>query len=236
MAELPEAGGLIPDPAQGRWVLVAGATGWIGRAVAGAVAAAGRDVVVHSGRRPAMAVDLARELTAVYGVRTVPVDADITDAEQLGELQGALGRAGIGSLAALVNCATGFCEARMPPGRPDHAEFRRILDVDLVGPYLLIRALLPLLAAAGASRVVLLTTRVASPGGAGTAHLSAAKAGVHGLVSALAGELDEYGVQLDALAPGPVGRPGHRPAGLPPGVTAATREEVARMVVELVSA
>jgi NAD(P)-dependent dehydrogenase (short-subunit alcohol dehydrogenase family) len=236
MAHVRDVSSPVPGTPAGPWALVAGATGCVGRAVADAIAATGRNVVVHSGRRPAAAVEVAEELTGRHGVQAVAVDADITDAGQLCRLRESLDRIGIDSLAALVNCATAFSGDLMPASRLDHAEFRHILDVDLVGPYLLVRELLPLLVAAGGSRIVLLTTRVAPHGGAGAVHLSAAKAGVHGLVSALAEELDEYGVRVHALAPGPVGTPDRQPMGLPPGVPAATREQVARVVVELVCA
>ncbi len=236
MAQIRDVGSVAPGPPPARWGLVAGATGCIGSAVADALAAAGWNLVVHSGRRPAAAAEIARKLVEQYRVQVLPVHADITDAAELDRLRESLGEAGIGSLAALVNCATAFSGDLMPASRLEHAEFRRVLDVDLVGPYLLVRELLPLLVASGASRIVLLTTRVAPHGGAGAVHLSAAKAGVHGLVSALAEELDEYGVRMHALAPGPVFAPDRRPAGLPPGIPAGNREEVARVVVELVSA
>jgi NAD(P)-dependent dehydrogenase (short-subunit alcohol dehydrogenase family) len=225
-----------PGTTPERWGLVAGATGCVGGAVADSLAAAGWNLVVHSGRRPEVAAELARELTEKHGVRTLPADADFTDAGALDRLRESLVEARIGSLSALVNCATAFSGNLMPASRLEHAEFRRVLDVDLVGPYLLVRELLPLLVAAGSSRVVLLTTRVAPHGGANTVHLSAARAGVHGLVSAFAEELDEYAVRMHALAPGPVFAPDRRPPGMPPGVSAGSREEVARAVLELISA
>jgi 3-oxoacyl-[acyl-carrier protein] reductase len=217
-----------------RWALVAGATGRVGHAVADALAAEGRNVVVHSGRRSGVAGDLARELADRYGVRALAVHADITDAGELDALREELGRLGVGSLAVLVNCVTRGSSD--PASRLDGGEFRRLLDVDIVGPFLLVRTLLPLLEAERASRVVLLTARVGPYSGAATAHLSAAKTGVHGLVSAVAEELDTCGIRVQALSPGPiVVQGGSPPLGLPPGVPASTPEEVAQVVVELVS-
>jgi 3-oxoacyl-[acyl-carrier protein] reductase len=236
MAQIDDVGSPGARSPSEWWALVAGATGCVGRAVAHGIAATGRNVVVHSGRRPAVVLDMAQELSQRYGIRAVAVDADITDDGQLSRLSGALDRAGIGSIAALVNCATAFSGDLRPANRIEHGEFRHLLDVDVIGPYLLVRELLPLLVAAGTSRIVLLTTRVAPHCGAAAVHLSAAKAGVHGLVSALGEELDEYGIRVHAVAPGPVGTAEHRPTGLLPGTPTSSRDEIANMVVELVCA
>jgi 3-oxoacyl-[acyl-carrier protein] reductase len=209
----------------------------LGRAVADGLAAAGSDLVVHSGHRPDAAADLARELAERHGCRAVAVQADVTDGDQLGALRETLGRAGVDSLAVLVNCVTASSGVPPPASRVDAAEFRRILDVDLVGSFLLVRELLPLLIAEGTSNIIMLTSRVAPHSGAHAVHLSAAKAGVHALASVLANEVNGFGVRVHALAPGPVSAPGQgRPAGLPPGTTVSTTQDLARVVLELASA
>jgi NAD(P)-dependent dehydrogenase (short-subunit alcohol dehydrogenase family) len=237
---MPPAGNARPPAVDGRparWALVAGATGCVGRAVADGLAAAGSDVVVHSGHRPEAATALARGLAERHGCRAVAVHADVTDANQLGALREDLGRAGVASLAVLVNCVTASAGVPPPASRVDAAEFRRVLDVDLVGSFLLVRALLPLLVAEGTSKIILLTPRVEPRSGPNAVHLSAAKAGVYALVSVLANEVDGFGVGVHALAPGPVVAPGPgRPSGLPQGATVSTTQEVARVVLELAAA
>jgi 3-oxoacyl-[acyl-carrier protein] reductase len=236
MSPVEDAGALDQAGTPAPWALVAGATGGVGHVVADVLAAAGNNVVVHSGHRPAAAGDLAKELTRRYGVRAVAVRADVTDAGELGALRGELGRAGVDSLTTLVNCVTARSGVPAPASRVDAAEFRRVLDVDLVGSYMLVQELVPLLAAGGLSKIILLTPRVSPHGGPQAVHLSAAKAGVHELVSVLADELDEFGIRVHALAPGPIAVPGQgRPSGLRPGVAVSTAEEVARVVLDLVS-
>jgi gluconate 5-dehydrogenase/3-oxoacyl-[acyl-carrier protein] reductase len=104
-----------------------------------------------------------------------------------------------------------------------------VVDVDLVGAYVLVHELLPLLTAHSGSRVVLFSSLAAQRGRPGAAHLCAAKAGVQGLALGLARDLAPHGVAVHVLAPGPIGPHG------PTGVPASTVEQVAELVAVLAS-
>jgi 3-oxoacyl-[acyl-carrier protein] reductase len=223
----------MPTPAEralgGRRVLVAGAAGGVGAAVSRTLAAQGAELVLHGhGRAPALR-DLADELHRRHGTRPLVVHGDITEPERIAEIRDTLRANACGALDGIVNCTTGF-DGR-PVGLADLSvkEFRRVVDVDLVGSYVLVHELLPLLTARPGGRVVLFSSLAAQRGRPGAAHLCAAKAGVQGLALGLARDLAPHGVAVHVLAPGPIGLHG------PTGVPASTAEQVADVVAVLVS-
>jgi len=193
-------------------------------------------VVVHAGRAEETARTLAKDLADRYGVSTVPVQADLTDDGQVAALPERLAVAGVTGVDVVVSCVTGFGGRPAPLPTLDVAEFRRVLDVDLVGPYALVRILLePLRARRG--HIVLLGSLAGERGRPAAAHLCAAKAGVSGLVRALSRELRPAGLTVNAVAPGPVVADGDAvPPGLPPGVAVSTPQDVARVVTFAASA
>ncbi|WP_026316505.1 SDR family NAD(P)-dependent oxidoreductase [Actinokineospora enzanensis] len=228
-----------PDPASpglaGRWVWVAGATGRIGSATATAAAALGADIVVHGSRDTEAVATLAKRLRADHGVQTVEVCADITAAGGVARARAAAAVGGVESVVAVINCVTGYTGKPVTATDLDDDRFRRLVDTDLVGAHALVRDLIPLLDPDGA-RVVLLSSLAGVRGRTGAAHLCAAKAGVNGLVLALAQDLAPLRVLVNAVAPGPVAEPGQPVPGLPPGVAVNSPAEVAAAVLALAGA
>jgi 3-oxoacyl-[acyl-carrier protein] reductase len=216
-------------PLAGRRVFVAGAAGAVGTAVSRTLAAQGADLVLHGhGRSPALR-DLADELHQRHGKRPLVVHGDITEPERIAEVRDTLRANACGALDGIVNCTTGFDGRPVALADLSVKEFRRVVDVDLVGAYVLVHELLPLLTAHSGSRVVLFSSLAAQRGRPGAAHLCAAKAGVQGLALGLARDLAPHGVAVHVLAPGPIGPHG------PTGVPASTVEQVAELVAVLAS-
>ncbi|MBT2511501.1 SDR family oxidoreductase [Streptomyces sp. ISL-98] len=219
----------------GARVLVAGATGLVGGAVVRAFAAAGAEVVVH-GRDEKAAGALADRVAAEHGVRAHPVTADLAAPEGPQALRAGLDAAGVDRLDVLVNCVTGYDGRPRPAAALTAEEFRALLDTDLVAVFRLVTAALPLLAAAGRSRVVLLSSLAGVRGRPAAAHLCSVKAAVAGLTLALAHDLAGEGVRVNCVAPGPVQEPGTPHSGpLGPGIVPTTPDEVAGCVLALAS-
>jgi gluconate 5-dehydrogenase/3-oxoacyl-[acyl-carrier protein] reductase len=217
----------------GQWVFVAGATGQMGRSTAAALAGQRARLVLHASRHSAALAALAGDLRGL-GAEVLPAAADITDPDQVGALPDRLRAAGADRLRALVNCTTGYGGRPLPLADLPATEFRRVVDVDLVGSFLLVQGLLPLLGKG--AKVVLFSSVAGLRGRPGAAHLVAAKAGVQGLVLALARDLAERGVYVNAVAPGPIAhRDGNAPSNLGPGVAVSTPAEVADLAVFLAS-
>jgi gluconate 5-dehydrogenase/3-oxoacyl-[acyl-carrier protein] reductase len=221
----------------GRWVFVAGATGRVGSVLVAALGALGANVVVHTGRSGADAAQLAKQIAAEHGVEAVPVVADVTSGTDLAGILDELRAAGIESLDVLVNCVTGSGGGAPAVADLDPQEFRRVVDVDLAGSFLLVQTLLPLLAGSARPRVLLLSSMAGVRGRPGAAHLCAAKAGVAGLAGALARDLSAAGIAVNCLAPGPVFAPGAAPphGALGPGVGINSPADIANTIVSFVS-
>jgi 3-oxoacyl-[acyl-carrier protein] reductase len=224
----------------GRRVFLAGATGLIGSTLAARFGAAGADLVLLSGRSFTEAQRLGEKLAAEHRIDARAVQADICDAGALAAVREELAAGGVGALDVLVNCVTGFTGAAAGVGQLAAEEFRRVVDVDLVGSFLLTKELLPLLLAGAAPRLVLFSSLAGIRGRLGAAQLCAAKAGVIGLGTALAKELAPHRVPVNCVAPGPVQRPqpDGQPAAhssLPPGVALSSPDDVADVVLYLAS-
>jgi short-subunit dehydrogenase len=178
-------------------VLVTGASGGIGQAVARALAGCGVRVVV-SGRRVEALERLGHDLRAT-GAACTAIAADLAEPGAPERLVRAA-VAWSGALHGVVSCAgaarfTFF--ARIEP-----AEFDRALRVNLLAPIELVRAALPTLTTAPRSWVVLINTIAAREPAPprGTAYL-AAKAGLLHFAESLFAEARDQGISVCSILP-----------------------------------
>jgi len=215
------------------WVLIAGSTGLVGTAVAKAFASQGVNLVLHGGSQLDAAASLGSKLAEEFPVRCVPVTADVTSQTALSAVRRHLEAAGVHQLDALVNCTSGYDGKPTDIDGLDAAAFRRVIDIDLVGSYLLVRTFLPLLRQADTARVVLLSSLAGLRGRPAAPHLCAAKAGIAGLALGLSRDLADVGIRVNVVAPGPVHPPDADPLPLPPGMPVSAPEEVAATVLML---
>lgn len=172
-----------------RVALVTGAGRGIGAAIARRLGQEGYHVVV---------TDLDGESAAkVAGdVGGTALELDVTDADAVRDASLATPR-----LDALVNNAGIFPPA--PIASVDAAQFRAVMDVNVLGPLLLVQAFLPQLTAARGA-VVNVASIAAKLPTAGTAAYSPSKAAVVSLTKLCAVELADTGVRFNAVAPGGV--------------------------------
>ncbi|MCF2533586.1 glucose 1-dehydrogenase [Yinghuangia soli] len=107
-----------------------------------------------------------------------------------------------GRLDALVNNAAAM---RLVAVEDESAEaFRRILDINLVGAFLGIRAAAPVMREAGGGAIVNVASASGMQGQAWAAAYSASKWGIRGLTRTAAIELGPAGIRVNALVPGPI--------------------------------
>ncbi|GAA2007329.1 SDR family oxidoreductase [Nakamurella flavida] len=130
--------------------------------------------------------------------------ADVGDASSLGPLVAAAADLGGGLDTVFYNA--GVLHA-FPLGEWTAEAFDRSVAVNLRGPFLLTQAAAPHLRASTCGRVILTSSTGALRGHAGMAPYHATKAGLLGLVRALADELGPHGVTVNAVLPGWVDTP-----------------------------
>ncbi|HEV7680365.1 MAG TPA: SDR family oxidoreductase [Candidatus Dormibacteraeota bacterium] len=184
----------------GRVALVTGAAGaGIGRATARTLAAAGATVVVtdvHERRTNETVEALRGEFGAE---RIVGHVLDGGDPEQIARVVAEVS-ASTGDIDVLVNNAAvnPFAEV----DTLELADWDRAMAVDITGPWLLIRAVLPAMRRKGAGSIVNVSSVAAYTAPDREAPYAAAKAALHSLTRTVAREMGPYGVRCNAVAPG----------------------------------
>ncbi len=178
----------------GKSVLVTGASGGIGTAIARALHSQGASVVL-SGTRTASLEALAGEL----GERAHVCAADLREADAADGLV-ASAEAAAGPLWGLINNA-GLTRDMLALRMKD-ADWSAVLDVDLSAPFRLCRAALRGMVRRRAGRIVQVSSVVGHTGNPGQANYAAAKAGLAGMSKALAQEVGSRGVTVNLVAPG----------------------------------
>jgi 3-oxoacyl-[acyl-carrier protein] reductase len=177
----------------GRTVLVTGGSRGIGRAACLGFARAGADVLVHYRSGAAQAEAVAESIRSL-GRTASTVQADVTQPDEVGRMLD-----GVGELHVLFNNAGVY-----PPGTLDSVtqeEWDEVFAVNARGPFLVIQAALPLLAAADEARVINIGTVMAYRGAPGNLHYVAAKASLIGLTRVLARELAPRGITVNMVVP-----------------------------------
>lgn len=173
---------------RGRTVLVTGASRGIGRGVAEAFAACGAKLHILADNEEIHAV--ARELGATGHQADITDDAAVNAAVQA-----------IGPLHVLINNA-GL--ERMTPLDDPSAEtlaiFRRIVDINITGTYMMTRAALPMMSQGGA--IVNTASVWSRTGEALFSAYVASKHAVSGLTKVFAKELAPRGIRVNAVCPG----------------------------------
>jgi NAD(P)-dependent dehydrogenase (short-subunit alcohol dehydrogenase family) len=211
---------------RGRLVIVTGGGSGLGAAAARRLAAEGGIVAVvdrHGDGAAAVAAEIGRQAQ--------PVALDVTDADRSAALLEDL-RTSLGAPAVLVNCA-GVAPAGRIVGKAGPmplAEFRQVLEVNLVGTFNMLRLVAAAMAAApadaeGERGVIVNTASVAAfEGQIGQAAYAASKGGVASLTLPAARELAPHGIRVVAIAPGLFATP--MLAGMPTAVQESLAQSV----------
>lgn len=174
--------------------VVTGAGRGIGAAISRRLAKDGFSVVAVDLDGTA-AERIAREIDGI------PAQLDITDDSAAAELSASLPR-----VDALVNNAGIFPPA--PIASVSVEEFRKVMDVNVIGTLVMTQALLPQLTAAPTGAVVNIASIAAKVVTPGTAAYSPSKAAVVSLTKLCAVELADRGIRVNAIAPGGVATEG----------------------------
>ena len=179
----------------GRVAIVTGAARGLGHAAAARLHERGASVAIHVRDR-----ERAEAAARSIGDAVLPVAGDLSEAGVPDEIvRRAMER--FGRVDILVNNAALARSTRFPELTAE--EWRLALEVNMTAPFLLIKAVFPIMKAQKYGRVV----NVSSTAGRtvstlGGAHYTASKAGLLGLTRATAKELGPHGITVNAIGPG----------------------------------
>ncbi|MEU0953861.1 glucose 1-dehydrogenase [Streptomyces niveus] len=182
----------------GRGVIVTGAGSGIGRATALAFAAEGARVLIADLNADSAASTV--EAIEKSGGTAVAVTGDLGDQAVVDEVtRTAVER--FGRVDVLVNNA-GIMDGMTALADVTDSEWERVLRVNLTAPFLLTRAVLPHMLAAGKGAIVNTASEAGLRGSAAGAAYTASKHGVVGLTKNLAVMYRKQGIRANAIAPG----------------------------------
>jgi len=184
----------------GKKAVVTGGARGIGRGIAEGFAAEGADVAIMDVAPASAAGAVLKALTA-HGRRGLYLEADVSNEESVNNAIGEVIRE-FGGVDVLVNNAGIVHEALVED--LDAKDWDRVLAVNLRGTFLCTRAVLPGMLKQGGGRIINIASQLGQIGGSTMAPYSASKAGVIGFTRALAREVSDRHVLVNAIAPGPV--------------------------------
>ncbi len=181
---------------QGRTAIVTGAARGIGYATAQKLLASGAAVALWD--IDVAALDKAVASLKQHG-RVYAAVVDVTDAASIASAVDALVH-DVGRVDILVNNA-GITGGNAPLWQLAPQVWRRVVEVNLIGPYLVCRAVVPHMIAAGYGRIVNVASIAGKDGNPNASHYSASKAGLIGLTKSLGKELATTGVLVNCITP-----------------------------------
>ena len=187
---------------QGKVALITGASYDIGFNIARGFAAAGATIVFN---------DINQELVdkglAAYqeeGIAAHGYVCDVTDEAAVNELVKKI-EAEVGVIDILVNNA-GIIK-RVPMLEMAAADFRKVIDIDLNGPFIVSKAVIPGMIKKGHGKIINICSMMSELGRETVSAYAAAKGGLKMLTKNIASEYGEYNIQCNGIGPGYIETP-----------------------------
>ena len=187
---------------EGKIALVTGASYGIGFAIASGYAKAGATIVFNDINQ-----DLVNKGLAAYeaeGIKAHGYVCDVTNEDQVDAMVAQIEKE-VGVVDILVNNA-GIIK-RIPMHEMKAAEFRQVIDIDLNGPFILAKAVLPSMMKQNSGKIINICSMMSELGRETVSAYAAAKGGLKMLTRNIASEYGEYNIQCNGLGPGYIATP-----------------------------
>ncbi|MDD2996998.1 MAG: gluconate 5-dehydrogenase [Bacteroidia bacterium] len=186
----------------GKIALVTGASYGIGYAIATGLAAAGAKILFNDINQ-----NLVDKGIAAYkadGIEAIGYVCDVTNEAQVNEMVATIEKE-VGTIDILVNNA-GIIK-RIPMHEMTAAEFRQVIDIDLNGPFIVAKAVIPSMMKKRAGKIINICSMMSELGRETVSAYAAAKGGLKMLTKNIASEYGEYNIQCNGLGPGYIATP-----------------------------
>lgn len=187
---------------QDRIALVTGASYGIGYAIAKGFAQAGAKIVFN---------DISQELVdkGIASYQQDGIDAegfvcDVTDEDQVKDMVDKI-ESVIGTIDILVNNAGIIM--RTPMVEMSAKDFRKVIDIDLNGPFIVSKSVLPSMIKKGRGKIINICSMMSELGRETVSAYAAAKGGLKMLTRNIASEYGQYNIQCNGLGPGYIETP-----------------------------
>lgn len=183
----------------GKVAIVTGAGSGIGKALAQRLASDGASVVIADVARFS---ESAAEIAKATGARTLGLQVDVSNEKDAGRMAAEAVKA-FGRIDILVNNAAVFSSLKLRPFEEIGVEeWRKVMDVNIMGVALCCRACVPQMRRAGAGRIINLASGAPIKGVPLFLHYISSKGAVIAMTRGLARELGKDGITVNSLAPG----------------------------------
>ncbi|MDL2318513.1 gluconate 5-dehydrogenase [Eubacteriales bacterium OttesenSCG-928-A19] len=186
----------------GRIALVTGASYGIGFAMAHAMAEAGATIVFN---------DISQELVdkglAAYQELSIPAHGYVCDVTDEAQVQAFIARVEkeVGDVDILVNNA-GIIK-RIPMTEMAAEDFRKVVDVDLIAPFIMAKAVIPSMIAKGHGKIINVCSMMSELGRETVSAYAAAKGGLKMLTRNICAEYGGANIQCNGIGPGYIATP-----------------------------
>lgn len=186
----------------GKVALVTGGVYGIGFAMATALAEGGAKIVFNC-------LDEVSKEKAIADYKAIGIDAagyvaDVTKEEEIVAMVADIEKK-YGSVDILVNNA-GIIK-RIPMTEMKAEEFRQVVDIDLIGPFICAKAVIPGMIKKGHGKIINICSMMSELGRETVSAYAAAKGGLKMLTRNIASEYGEYNIQCNGIGPGYIATP-----------------------------
>ena len=182
---------------EGKVALVTGAAYGIGLAIAKALAGAGARIVFNCSRQET--VDRGLKAYKELGIDVKGYVCDVTDEEAVKNMVADIEKS-VGVIDILVNNA-GLIK-RIPMHETSVEDFRRVVDVDLVAPYICAKAVIPGMIRKGHGKIINICSMMSELGRETVSAYAAAKGGLKMLTRNICSEYGGANIQCNGIGPG----------------------------------
>ena len=188
---------------EGKVALVTGASYGIGFGIASAFAAAGAKIAFNDINEAAVERGMASYKEA--GIEARGYVADVTDEDAVNQLVADIEKDFGTTPDILVNNA-GIIK-RIPMIEMSAKDFRQVIDIDLNGPFIVSKAVIPGMIKKGHGKIINICSMMSELGRETVSAYAAAKGGLKMLTRNICSEYGEYNIQCNAIGPGYIATP-----------------------------